>query len=167
MANRKKTDSANETEEDVFTREVANLLYRLKEDLDACDESCQAHCDVTASQGYTLLALPPDGNLSMNELSATMNLASSTMTRMLDNLVGKGLAYREHDEADRRIVRVGLTAKGQESRKSFAKDKQDIVKTVLSYVKREEHQTMLISLKKLSGAVRAVVDQCRTASFCK
>lgn len=146
---------------------MASLIYQLSEDIEACDEACLTHCGVTASQGYTLLALPAGGSLSMNELSAAMNLASSTMTRMLDNLVRKGLAYREHDEADRRIVRVGLTAKGQKLQKAFAGEKQAIVKAVLFNIRRDEHQTILITLKKLSEAFRAVMEQCKTSCFSK
>jgi len=159
--------SAETKAEDTFSREVVSLLYRLKEDFEACDEACQAHCGVTASQGYTLLALPGDGSLSMNELSESMNLASSTMTRMLDNLVKKGLAFREHDEADRRIVRVGLTAKGQNLQKAFSGDKLAIGKAVLSNIQRNDQQTVLSAMKKLSEAVRAVVAQCKTSCFDK
>lgn len=146
---------------------MASLIYRLSEEIEACDEACLAHCGVTASQGYTLLALPADGSMSMNELSATMNLANSTMTRMLDNLVKKGLAYRENDEADRRIVRVGLTAKGQKLQKAFAGEKQAIVKAVLLNIRHDEHKTILIVLKKLSEAFKAVVEQCKTSCLRK
>jgi DNA-binding MarR family transcriptional regulator len=156
-----------EKEKDTFSREVVGLLYRLKGDLEACDEVCLAHCGVTASQGYTLLALPSSGSLSMNELSESMNLAGSTMTRMLDNLVKKGLAFREHDEADRRIVRVGLTIEGQKLQKAFSGDKQAIGKAVLSNIQPGDQRTVLGAMKKLSEAIRAVVAQCQTSCFDK
>jgi DNA-binding MarR family transcriptional regulator len=120
-------------------------------------------CGVTASQGYTLLALPEQGSLTMNELSSAMGLANSTMTRMLDNLVGKRLAYREHDESDRRIVRVGLTAEGRKVRSAFSEGKRQVVKAVLSQIESGEQRAILAALRTLSSAVEAVMEQCKGA----
>jgi len=48
----------------------------------------------------------------MNDLSEKMNLNSSTMTRILDNLVRDKLVKRDKFQEDRRIVIVKLTNDG-------------------------------------------------------
>jgi MarR family transcriptional regulator, organic hydroperoxide resistance regulator len=66
----------------------------------------------TTTQCYTLLELKKNHSLSMNDLSEKMNLNSSTMTRILDNLVRDKYVTREKHEEDRRIVMVSLTEEG-------------------------------------------------------
>jgi DNA-binding MarR family transcriptional regulator len=154
--------NGKESREDIFAREVSALLYKLCGNVGACDEACVSGCGVTASQGYTLLALPEQGGLTMNELSSAMGLANSTMTRMLDNLVGKKLASREHDESDRRIVRVGLTAEGRKVRRAFSEGKRQVVKAVLAQIGGGEQEAILEALRTLSAAVEAVMEQCES-----
>ncbi len=66
----------------------------------------------TTSQCYTLLELKKTSGLTMNELSEKMNLNTSTMTRIINNLVRDGYVQRSREEGDRRIVLVGLTESG-------------------------------------------------------
>jgi len=66
----------------------------------------------TTTQCYTLLEIYKNGQLSMNDLSEKMNLNSSTMTRILDNLVRDKLVKRDKFQEDRRIVIVKLTNDG-------------------------------------------------------
>ncbi|MFW6036135.1 MAG: MarR family winged helix-turn-helix transcriptional regulator [Halothermotrichaceae bacterium] len=66
----------------------------------------------TNSQCYTLLNLYKNGPLAMKELSIKMNLDTSTMTRIVNNLVRDGYIERKHSQEDRRIVLVELTAQG-------------------------------------------------------
>ncbi len=69
----------------------------------------------TTTQCYALLELMKAGPLTMNDLSDRMNLSSSTMTRILDNLVRDGFISRQRSETDRRLVLVALSPQGQES----------------------------------------------------
>lgn len=69
----------------------------------------------TTSQCYTLLEIARAGTVTMNDLSERMNLSSSTMTRILDNLVRDGYILRQRSDSDRRVVIVALTAQGEAS----------------------------------------------------
>ena len=64
-------------------------------------------------------------------------------------------------------MRVGLTAKGQKLRKAFAGNKEAIGKAVLSNIKPGERQSVLGAIKKLSEAVKVVVEQCKISCFGK
>jgi DNA-binding MarR family transcriptional regulator len=55
---------------------------------------------------------PIENTLKMNELSNISGVDTSTMTRMIDQLVEKGLVIRQPGENDRRQVHIGLTAEG-------------------------------------------------------
>lgn len=102
-----------------FVTRMQQLLYRLAQLMERCDQMCLAQHNITVSQGYAIMSLPQHGELSMNELSGIVDVAGSTATRMVDQLVKKGLAARQPGQQDRRIVRVALTKRGQDLRKEL------------------------------------------------
>jgi DNA-binding MarR family transcriptional regulator len=69
----------------------------------------------TTSQAYVLTQLKQVQELTMNELSEKLNARTSTMTRIVNNLVRDGFIQRKRDNNDRRIVLVGLTTKGEKA----------------------------------------------------
>ncbi len=127
---------------------------------DTCDQVCLVHHGVTASQGYALLALPKEGNLSMNELSEFLGIASSTLTRTIDPLVAKGLVSRTIDDTDRRIVRIELTAKGLETRKAIQDSLRDFFVMVLGEIPEENRSAVLSSMEELTAAFRKALNTC-------
>ena len=50
---------------------------------------------------------------TMGELAARTLVSVSRLTSVVDRLVAKGLVVRTRSERDRRVVRVGLTARGR------------------------------------------------------
>ena len=138
-------------------KELHRHLYEMVGVLEMCDRSFVVKREVTVSQSHALLALPAQGAMSMHELSSAMNLAGSTMTRVVDQLVYKGLAERAPDEEDRRIVRVTLTPRGCEVRAEVDADFQTVFAQVAEQVDEEDWQPF-------SRVIRAVTkilsDQC-------
>ncbi len=84
-----------------FAAALQRQIYELVRAHELCDRACLAQNGVTAAQGYTLLAFPEQGGMTMNALSDQMRLSSSTMTRMIDQLVQKGFVLRRPDDEDR------------------------------------------------------------------
>lgn len=136
-----------------FTAEVQRLLYRLVRSYELCDQQCLGQYKVTASQAYTLLALPQNSDMSMNELSQAMGLANSTMTRMVDHLVEKGLTHRRADDEDRRVVRVGLTVQGQDLRNTLESAQQGFLQEILAEIREDERPTIILALDKLNTLI--------------
>ena len=68
---------------------------------------------LTSSQIKVLSTFSDQGVFTMTELSRANGVSVSTMTSMVDRLIRCGLLERLRDEADRRIVRVGLSAAGK------------------------------------------------------
>lgn len=67
---------------------------------------------VTPTQARILARLEAGPRL-VGELAATMEVRAPTASVAVDSLVRRGLAARLADEADRRVVRVTLTAHGR------------------------------------------------------
>lgn len=145
---------------DVFAARVQRLLYQLIRDYERCDQMCVAQYGVTASQSYALLALPERFSMAMNELSEAMGLASSTMTRTVDQLVLKGLVHRQHDDEDRRVVRVGLTARGKQVRCDLEKALQEFFKQALDEIREDERPVIVDALEKVTELMGKGVRAC-------
>jgi DNA-binding MarR family transcriptional regulator len=108
---------------------------------------------LTVLQAETLHEIANREGLTMNELSEVMFLARSTMTRVVDQLVEKGLVVREPDPSDRRLVCVRATEEGCKVRKIVIDCLFSAQKEVLSKIKPEDRETVLYALRELVKAV--------------
>ncbi len=70
--------------------------------------------DITVAQLRVLLILYTEGSSRMSAVAAHLDIALSTATGIMDNLVSKGLVGRGASPDDRRVVLCRLTARGQE-----------------------------------------------------
>lgn len=141
---------------DAFAINLQHQVYRLVREYELCDQMCMGQYRVTASQGYTMLTLPESESMTMNALSEAMGLANSTMTRMIDQLVGKGFVRREADEEDRRVVCVSLTAQGQETRRNLEQAQQYFFGQVLTEIPQDERHVFLQVLERIVAAIEKV-----------
>jgi DNA-binding MarR family transcriptional regulator len=70
--------------------------------------------DITVAQLRVLLVLLTDGPSRMSAIASVLDVALSTATGIVDNLVKKELVVRETDPNDRRLVICRLSPAGQE-----------------------------------------------------
>lgn len=141
---------------DAFAINLQRQVYRLVREYELCDQMCMGQYRVTASQGYTILTLPESDSMTMNALSETMGLANSTMTRMVDQLVDKGFVRRTTDDEDRRVVRVSLTAHGQETRRNLEQAQQYFFGLVLTEIPQDVRHDILQVLERVVAAIEKV-----------
>ena len=71
--------------------------------------------DLTAAQLRVLLVIYTEGPSRMSVIASFMNVAVSTATGVVDNLVKKGLALRRSDPEDRRLVICELSQQGRKT----------------------------------------------------
>jgi DNA-binding MarR family transcriptional regulator len=143
-----------------FADDIQQLVYDLAHYYALCDRCCVDELGVTASQGYILLALPATGSVTMNDLSVTMKLANSTMTRMADQLFQKGMIAREADPEDRRIVRVRLTEQGRNVRTRLKKTMQDLFSQILKDIPEGKREQITRSLETLNQSIANTLKSC-------
>jgi DNA-binding MarR family transcriptional regulator len=55
-----------------------------------------------------------DGQLSMSEIARRLTVTPTNVTQLINGLERDGLVERRRDAADRRVIRIGLTAAGSE-----------------------------------------------------
>lgn len=114
----------------------------------------------TTTQCYTLLEIDKSGSIPMNALSEKMNLNSSTMTRILDNLVRDGYIVRQKSPEDRRLVLVALSDKGKTSAKQLNASVNGYYKKVIESIPEGRLEEVLKSADLLVHAFEKSNPNC-------
>lgn len=143
-----------------YAHELQDQIYRLTRTFTLVDQVSVGASGVTVAQTYTLLAFPPRDELTMQELSERMNLAGSTMTRMIDRLVEQGLVARTRAETDRRVVRVSLTDRGRETRAHMEHTYQELFARLSGRIDPHDREPFLRALRRVIDALAEVAECC-------
>ncbi len=72
-----------------------------------------------------------------------LGLAVNSVTDVVDSLERKGLARRQRDDADRRVVRIELTKAGRDAAQAMMAGFLDIYHSYLGALTVEEQETLL------------------------
>jgi MarR family transcriptional regulator, organic hydroperoxide resistance regulator len=107
----------------------------------------------TSSQCYILLEILKNETLTINEISAKMNLEISTITRIMDNLVRDQLIIRNRSTQDKRIVEARLTEKGQHEATQLRASIRDYYKHVISHLPPGHVREVMHAVELLLTAV--------------
>src|SRR2546421_394353 len=101
---------------DSLQQEVYLALWRTYDRLCALEEAFFDRYDLTAQQYNVLRLLRAEHPGTMPTLALANRLISRApdITRILDKLEQRELVVRERQQENRRVVRVGITAKGLE-----------------------------------------------------
>ena len=145
---------------ELFLDRVDQVTRRLQRNLECCDRALVGCCGLTVAQSYALLALQELGTATMNEFAAEMRLHGTTMTRMVDALIDKGLVERRPDPEDRRIVRVALSPAGQEMVGKLQESKRRLLSSALADFSAGEQGMILKALERMAEVLEKLSEQC-------
>nr|WP_318539289.1 MarR family transcriptional regulator [Terribacillus saccharophilus] len=70
--------------------------------------------ELTPEQFSLIAELDKQDNITQKELADLTEREQTTVTKIVDKLVKKGLVTRGHDPHDRRAIRLQITAEGRE-----------------------------------------------------
>jgi DNA-binding MarR family transcriptional regulator len=138
---------------DADVQEFGELLSAMIRSFIAFERSEIFCCGVTMTQCSTLLAIGKRGKMTMNELSDWMSLATSTMTRIVDNLVRDGYIARTQDEQDRRVVYVSLTDSGAQLFDGILRIYHEYHRKIVENIPPEELHNVVEALHLLKDSI--------------
>jgi DNA-binding MarR family transcriptional regulator len=99
----------------------------------------------------------PEQRLRMADMSRSMQVSKSGVTRLVDRLVERGLVERAACPSDRRVVYVGLTDEGRRTVKAAAPLLvAGILEHVVGHLGARERLALQGSLRKILDAERAL-----------
>jgi MarR family transcriptional regulator, organic hydroperoxide resistance regulator len=149
-----------ENNDNCCVEEVGEVVQKLVRVLQMFERDQVKPYGFTSTQCYVLLEILKVQSLTMNELSDKLNLNSSTMTRVIDNLVRDGYITRTRDEVDRRIVLVSLTNEGIEAAKTLNESVNNYYKKIIAGIPEGQVDNVLNSVNLLLDAFRKANPNC-------
>ena len=165
MTNTSATQASSRAATAVYVSRVRELVYQLARLMARCDDTCLAQHGITVTQGYALMSFPDEGDLSMNALGEAIEVAGSTATRMVDQLVKKGLVDRRPDPEDRRIVRVTLTPRGRELRRQMEEATETCFRVAFGALAAAERPAVVRVLELITGSLAKALEAFGGASW--
>ncbi len=137
---------------------IQELVCQLGRLLEGWDAMCLSELDITVSQGYTIMVLPREREVGMGALGEALGVAPSTATRMVDQLVRKGLAVRQGAPEDRRAVCVALTPKGRSLRLELERATASCFLGAFAAIPAAQQATTIGALELINACLRESLD---------
>lgn len=131
-------------------RSLGNQVRRCHRMFDRVLSAHLAPHDLNTGFWYYLRALWAEDGLTQRELSDITNVTESTTVTVIEMMRKRGLVSRIRDPIDRRKLRVSLTARGRGLRDDLMPYARQINAIAAAGIPREEIETCLSVLMKLS-----------------
>lgn len=108
--------------------------------------------DYSLPQLATLLLLEEEGDLSIKQVTEILGRSVSATSRLLDQLVERGMVSRREDEHDRRSKRIAITEKGKMLIATLEQRRADAQIAVMEYYSAEEQAIINRAMTLLAEA---------------
>ena len=115
--------------------------------------------ELTMAQCKALILLALSGGLRSRELADRLGIAPSATTPLVDKLVDRKLARRQHDPADRRIVWIRPTARAVAIHTKLMHTKTSVVAEVLQEIPPEKREAVYRSVALLLESAERVLER--------
>lgn len=132
-----------------FDLRVVQALRRIIRAVDLHSRKLSARHQITGPQLVCLLSIGESAPITLSELARTIHLSPSTVLGIVDRLEVKGLARRERDLKDRRLVRISLTGPGRDLVANAPSPLQDTLAHAMSQLPAEQQATIARSLERI------------------
>jgi DNA-binding MarR family transcriptional regulator len=113
---------------------------------------------LTMPQLKMLFAIDWLGPVPMSQLAAFLRVSVSAATGLLDRLVEQGLAQRETDPRDRRVVRAAATERGVTLARELRSAGTDRLGQILEHLSADELRTCASALELINRAADQNLD---------
>jgi DNA-binding MarR family transcriptional regulator len=121
--------------------------------------------EVTLTQYRSLVVLASRGPQSVAALADELAVTPSTVSRLCDRLVRKGLVRRREDRRDRRAVRLALTPAGRELVDAVTERRRTEIANLLNGIPEGAQRSMVQALQALADAAGEVPEQDWTTGW--
>ncbi len=118
-------------------------------------EALFADQELTFTQWTTLVALHDGRITTASDLAHNICHDAGSLTRLIDQMVERGFVTRGRDEADRRVVRLALTARGRKLVEGLGPRVMDFWNGMLTGFSHAEIDTLISLLTRLVTATEA------------
>ena len=108
--------------------------------------------DLSVGQMATLMLLDAEQGGTISNIASDLGRSLSVTSRLIDQMVRRGLVDRQEDSRDRRIKRVGLTERGHELIGMVQRQRSEAQLTVMATLTDSERAEVMRGMSLLSEA---------------
>ena len=140
-------------EREILRERAFRLFGRSMVRLDPGRLEAWVELGLTLTQLRVLFVLRAEDGASASVLAERLNVTPSTLTRIVDRLVGQGLVRRESDHGDRRLVRHHLSAKGGRTVEELERGARARMNEVMDRLTTAQLERLVLALSDLTAAL--------------
>ena len=122
--------------------------------------------DITNNDMHVIEAVGIREPRNMSSVAKTLGITVGTLTISINGLVKKGYVHRVRSDADRRVVLVSLTEKGEKAYHHHEKFHEDMIQSLLKDLSEEETKTLVSALTNLRDFFRITNRYNKKGRFC-
>jgi DNA-binding MarR family transcriptional regulator len=115
--------------------------------------------DISAIQFATLFLLGGEEELTIKRVAELLGRSVSATSRLLDQLVIRGLVYRNEDARDRRTKLVSLSKDGRAFVQAIEQKRAEAQIAVMAHLSPEERAVVEQAMQLLAVAARRQADE--------
>ena len=105
---------------------------------------------ITQSIGYLLINIDEKEGTTVSKAAGLLGLKSTSLSRMLTQVEGMGLIYRESNPGDKRSVKIYLTDLGKEKRHMARVVVRQFNNYLNDHIKESDRQYLIDLLEKIN-----------------
>jgi len=142
-------------EREILRERAFRLFGRSMVRLDPGRLEAWVELGLTLTQLRVLFVLRAEDGASASVLAERLNVTPSTLTRIVDRLVGQGLVRRESDHGDRRLVRHHLSANGGRTVEELERGGRARMNEVMDRLSDAQMERLALALDDFASALEA------------
>lgn len=136
-----------------YSEQIVILLKSTRREFSEYSQEKAKQLGFTGPQMFVIFTLNNNPGISLQELSERMELSKSTVSGIIDRLVIQGDVLREIPHEDRRCVRLFLSPEFLQ-KFDLKEMKHQYLVDLIQGAEKEELETIVLGLEKLSGLIR-------------
>lgn len=135
------------------SRELREETRILEKNLECINSSDCCLCDVNTAQCHAIIEIGRKNDSKLKDLAATLRLDVSTTSKIVEELVKKGLVIRKPSKSDRRSVQINLADKGKLIYDQIENDMDLIFNEIFHFIDPTEHDSIIHSIFLYNQAI--------------
>lgn len=136
-------------EKDDTIAEILDNIRRVFQVVNEQSKRAEHKTGLTGPQLWAIKTIAHGAPIMVSEIASRMHLHPATVVGVLDRLESRALVLRVRSKEDRRVVRVELTALGEDLVKKAPEVAQGLLVSGLEQLKTKNLKTMAASLDQL------------------
>ncbi|MEQ8623665.1 MAG: MarR family transcriptional regulator [Vicingaceae bacterium] len=106
--------------------------------------------ELTQSTGYVLLNIDAKNGTPATSIAPLMGMKSTSLSRVLRNMEEEELIFRKKEKSDKRLVKIHLTAKGEEKKKIAKKVVKEFNEFLIERLSTKELENYFNSIQSIN-----------------